>query len=260
MPERTNKRSVTHSLHEGDPIGRGKTEPSWPPRIQVAGVSSLEEALFCADAGVDSLGLTLELPTGVHDNLTNEKAREIIAHVPDHLITVVITYLTSATEASRLVKRVRANAVQFHGGISEPELRVFRSWNPGVRTIAPVTVRGPEARNIAERFKPPLWDAIILDSYDPLTRATGATGLTHDWRISAEIARRSHIPVILAGGLSPENVADAIRTVRPDGVDAHTGLEDPDGTRNMEKIGRFAAAARDAFPDHPRPVRDLPGR
>ncbi len=228
------------------------TEPYWPPRIQVAGVSSLDEALFCAQVGVDSVGFTLGLPDGPHDNLTRERAQAIIARLPGHLLPVVITYLTSATEASHLVACLRARAVQFHGGITEDELRLFRSMSPGVKTIGLVTVAGPGAASNAAQFKPPFWDAIILDSYDPRTGRTGATGRTHDWAISAEIARRSSLPIMLAGGLNPDNVADAIRTVRPDGVDAHTGLEDLDGTRNFDKIRRFARAARNALQEYRR--------
>ena len=235
------------STNNHRPSAFATAEPSWPPRIQVAGVSSLDEALFCAQVGVDSVGFTLELPDGAHDNLTTERAREIIARLPDPLLPVLITYLRSATDASRLVSRIRARAVQFHGGITENELRLFRSMNPGVKTIGLVTVTGPGAALHAGQFKPPLWDAVILDSCDPRTGRTGATGCTHDWEISAEIAKRSSVPVLLAGGLNPDNVAHAIRMVRPDGVDAHTGLEDPDGTRNLDKIRRFARVARNAL-------------
>ncbi len=99
----------------------------------------------------------------------------------------------------------------------------------------------------ATRFTPPLWDAIILDSRDAATGHIGATGLTHDWSISARIAQAASVPVILAGGLTPENVAEAIRVVRPAGVDAHTGLERSDGTRDFAKIEAFTRAALAAF-------------
>ncbi len=219
----------------------------WPPRIQVAGVSSLEEALSCRSVRVDALGFTLEVPGGVHDGLTRQRARHIIDRLPPDVLTVVITYLDIAEEAGRLVREVRGAAVQFHGGITEDELEAFRKECPGVRTIGCVTVAGEDAVQHAGRFRPPLWDAIILDSLDPLTGRKGATGLTHDWSVSAVIAKKSPLPVILAGGLTPENVAQAIRSVRPHGVDAHTGLENTDGTRNFDKIKSFAEAALEAF-------------
>lgn len=219
----------------------------WPPRVQVAGVTSLEEVVFCSRAGVDAVGFTLELPGGIHDGLTADKTRDIVLRMPANLMAVLITYLQTADEATRLARFINAHAVQFHGGIEEGESAAFRRRCPTMKTIARVTVHGQEAIRDAQCFTRPLWDAIILDSFDPNTGRQGATGLTHDWSISAAIVRRAEVPVILAGGLTPENVASAIGQVRPHGVDVHSGVENPDGSRNLEKIRRFARAARAAF-------------
>jgi phosphoribosylanthranilate isomerase len=213
----------------------------------VAGVSSLEEAHFCKMVGVDALGFTLELPGGVHDGLTREKAAAIVAAARTGIVPVAITYLDRGEEACHLAREVGAAALQFHGGISPEELRVFRQMCPGVFTIGRVTVSGRDAVSQAVQFCPPLWDALILDSFDPDTRRIGATGLTHDWSVSAEIVRRSQVPAILAGGLTPHNVAEAIRAVRPAGVDAHTGLEEADGSRSFPKIAAFARESLSAF-------------
>lgn len=213
----------------------------------MAGVSSVEEAIFCGEVGVAALGFTLELPTGLHDGLTAEMAQQIISLMPDHLMPVLITYVQTAETAVSLVRLIKAAAVQFHGGIKESELRAFRRVVPRVKTIGRVTIHGQHAIPDAERFTPALWDAIILDSFDPRTGRLGATGLTHDWSISSAVVRRARLPVILAGGLTPDNVAQAISQVRPAGVDVHTGVENPDGSRNFGKIRRFTHAAREAF-------------
>jgi len=219
----------------------------WPPGIQVAGVSTLAEALFCKSVGVDAIGFTLGLPDGPHDGLTPEKAGAIISQLPTGLLPLVITYLNSAEAACELAAVTQAAAAQFHGGISEKALVLFRRICPDVRTIGRVTVVGEESIEEAASFKPPLWDAIILDSLDPRTGRKGATGLTHDWLLSARIVKAASVPVILAGGLNSDNVAEAIGKVRPHGVDAHTGLEDDDGTRSFDKIKAFAKAAMEAF-------------
>jgi phosphoribosylanthranilate isomerase len=221
--------------------------PQWPPRVQAAGVSSLEEALFCVRVGIDALGFTLGLPDGVHDGLTETRAASIIRALPPGTLSVVITYEHRADEACSMVRDLRAHAIQFHGGISSHELSLFRSSCPHIRTIGRLTVSGREAVQAAGRFRTPDWDALILDSVDPSTGRVGATGIVHDWSVSAACVVAAEVPVILAGGLTPENVKEAVQTVKPAGVDAHTGLENPDGTRSFTKIAAFARAALEAF-------------
>jgi phosphoribosylanthranilate isomerase len=181
-----------------------------PPRIQVAGVSTLDEALFCGSVGVDSVGLTLGLPNGPHDGLTETKARAIAQGLGTDTQAVVITYIEKAREAADLMKYVGAHVVQFHAGMKETELRTFRELCPYVKTIACVNVTDESALERASQFFGPLWDALILDSADPQSGKRGATGKVHDWSISAKIVEQSPLPVILAGGLNPENVGQAI--------------------------------------------------
>lgn len=219
----------------------------WPPKVQIAGVSSLDEALFCRSVGVDAVGFTLSIPSGIHDGLTEGKARAIIERLPRDIVPVLITYIRRADRAGRLAREMRAQAVQFHGGIPADEVERFRAQCPDVKVVGVVTVSGERVLEQAAEFRPPLWDALLLDSYDPETGRIGATGITHDWFISARIVENSPVPVILAGGLNPGNVAEAISVARPHGVDAHTGVENPDGSRCFEKIRAFAAAALDAL-------------
>jgi len=220
---------------------------AWLPKVQVAGVSSLEEALFCCKVGVGALGFTLGLPDGIHDDLTADKARSIIQNLPKNVLPVLITYISKADHACGLARYIGAAAVQFHGGISTAELLAFRKACPETKTIGRVTVQDESALEAALGFRSPLWDAIILDSFDPGTGRLGATGISHDWSISARIVQVSALPLILAGGLNPDNVTEAVRIVRPHAVDAHTGLEEPDGTRSLAKIEAFTRAALKAF-------------
>lgn len=212
-------------------------------KVQIAGVSSLEEARALERMGVDALGFTLRLPTGIHDGLTEAKARSIVAALPPFVSCVVITYADNARDAVELCRYVGATALQLHGAFATADLELVRAALPHLKILRAVPINGPEsiakARELAKRV-----DALILDTYDPESGRHGATGKVHDWHISRQIVEASRIPVILAGGLTPENVREAIATVQPWAVDVHTGVERPDGHRDLEKMERFLRAAK----------------
>ncbi len=90
-------------------------------------------------------------------------------------------------------------------------------------------------------------DDYITDTYDPIRKTSGDTGKTHDWGISQRLVQLSNRPVILAGGLTPDNVRMAILQVKPAGVDCHTGVEDASGRKSREKVERFVAEAETGF-------------
>ena len=100
--------------------------------------------------------------------------------------------------------------------------------------------------SMVERFSDHV-DAFITDTHDPATGASGATGKTHDWRVSRRLVEISHRPVILAGGLDPQNVRRAILEVKPAGVDSHTGVEDDTGRKCRRKVEEFIAEAQAGF-------------
>jgi len=214
-------------------------------KVQIAGVSSIEEALVCEIAGADALGFTVRLPHGVHDGLTEDKARSIISSLPPFIASVAITYVDNAREAVDLCRFLGVTTLQLHGDFPTQELPLLRVGLPHLRIIRAMHVTGPESvdriRDVQRKV-----DAVILDTLDPHTGRLGATGRTHDWNVSRAIVLRSRVPIILAGGLNSENVADAIRTVGPWGVDVHTGVEYEDGRRNIEKIRAFVANAKAA--------------
>jgi phosphoribosylanthranilate isomerase len=216
-----------------------------PVRVQIAGVSSLEEALAAERAGADALGFTVRLPNGVHDGLTEVLARDIIAQLPPFITSVAITYVSTVRAAVDLCRNLGVTALQLHGEFPMGELRLVRAALPHLKIIRAVHVTGPEALAAARALERHV-DALILDTYDPVTGRHGATGKTHDWSISRELVASVRVPVILAGGLTPENVVDAVRTVAPGGIDVHTGVVNADGTRNLAKIHSFVIRAKGA--------------
>jgi len=211
--------------------------------IQIAGVSSFEDSARMISLGVDALGYTLRLPSGIHDGLTEEKARALIAQLPPFVPAVGITYITDAGEAIAFAQYMGIHTMQLHARVEEGMMRELKHALPYLKVIKSVNVVNEASIDEALEHAQEA-DALILDTYDPVTHRHGATGKTHDWAISAEIVRRCAKPVILAGGLTPDNVAEAISRVRPWGVDVHTGVEHPDGTKDWDKVRAFVQRVR----------------
>ena len=214
-------------------------------RTQIAGISNLTDALAVERAGADSIGFTIGLPTGPHNGLTAEGAAVIIRALPPLIVPLVITYYDTAAAVVPLCNQLGVTTVQLHGGAAPKEIAAMRAALPGLKVILAVSVTGTDAIVRAQRLAAAA-DALILDTYDPATGRHGATGKTHDWQLSRRIVAAVPKPVILAGGLNPHNVADAIRTVRPWAVDVHTGVERPDGSTDHDLVRAFVSAARSA--------------
>ena len=187
---------------------------------------------------------------GYHrEDLGVEDAASIVASLGAQCRFFLITYLNRAEDVLALCGKLEVDMVQLHGAIDLSELEQLRAHAPQFRIIKSLVVRDDNREALradVDRFSGTV-DAFITDTFDPKTGATGATGKTHDWSVSAELVELSPVPVILAGGLNAENVGDAIAHVRPAGVDVHTGIEGADGRKRRDETERFVAAARDAF-------------
>lgn len=216
--------------------------------IQVAGVIDRAEAQLLIDSGVRYLGFPLRLPVNAED-LGEEAAAELIAEFPPGVKGVLITYLDRADEVLAFCRKLGVGVVQLHGPIAVAELAgLKRAW-PELVVIKSLIVRGDnlDELKILIAESAPYVDAYITDSFDPQSGAEGATGKTHDWTIDRTLVEQSPKPVILAGGLNADNVRQAIRTVRPFGVDVHTGIEGADGRKDAALVRRFVAEAKAGF-------------
>ena len=222
----------------------------FPPRIQIAGIRNQQEAQMLLDEGVDDLGFPLG-PGVVQEDISETEAAEIISTLASEVSGVLITYLNQAQEIFEFCRRLGSGKVQLHGDISTPEAAKLKSLAPHLFVMKSLVVR-PEGAStqILERQMTeltPFIDAFITDTYDPATGQKGATGKVHDWKVSQHLVAISSRPIILAGGLNPENVAEAIRQVKPAAVDSHTGVEAIDGSKDREKVRAFVDRAREAF-------------
>ncbi len=215
--------------------------------IQVAGIADAADLRAAVEGGATHVGFPLRLP--VHAEDCNERAAaELAAALPPAVEAVLITYLERADEIAALAHAIGARTVQLHGEPARDEIVELRRLAPELALWKSLVIGAAPEAMLAERVArlAPLVDAFVTDTFDPASGARGATGRTHDWGVSARLAARSPRPLILAGGLTPGNVAAAVAAVRPAGVDAHTGVEDAAGRKSLDRVRAFASAARAA--------------
>lgn len=200
-----------------------------------------------AACGVDFVGLPLVLAHHRED-CSVEEAGRIVAALARRAESVLITYLTDPEAILGLAAALGVGWVQLHAEIPPAGVARLRERAPSLGLAKSLVVRGERAplERAVDAYAP--WvDAYLTDSFDPESGAEGATGHTHDWSISRALAARAPHPLVLAGGLTPENVREAIRVVRPAAVDAHTGVEGADGRKDPARVRRFVAEARAGF-------------
>jgi phosphoribosylanthranilate isomerase len=216
--------------------------------IQIAGVSDVDEADLLMQCGIRYLGFPLRLPVNKED-LSEAAAAAIIRTLQPPSYGVAITYQDNAEDIVEFMDYLGASLVQLHGDIASHELTKLKRLRPHLTIIKSLVIGSRLYDELVETMHrlDAFVDAYITDTFDPSTGASGATGKLHDWRVSRRLVELATKPVILAGGLTPENVREAIRRVAPAGVDVHTGVEDAAGHKDPAKVRRFAAEARAGF-------------
>ncbi len=196
--------------------------------LKVCCIQNIAEALSCIERQVHMIGFVSAMPTGFR-LLTDLQIKDIISQLPPSETLSVL--LSSRTSAAGLVDHIRytgAQALQIVDELSQDVLRQVREQLPELKIIQVIHVTSPKDIEKAQSIES-LVDYILLDSgkQQGNPKALGGTGLTHDWSISAELVRSLSKPVMLAGGLKLQNIAEAIDTVGPAGIDICTGLRDP---------------------------------
>jgi phosphoribosylanthranilate isomerase len=218
--------------------------------FKICCMQSTAEADAAIAAGALAIGLVAKMPNGPGP-IDDEAIAKIAAHVHGaHGARVWTTLLTSRIDEEAIADHVAYTAVNTVQIVDRPSPKTYahlRRAHPSLRIIQVVHVEDEGAIDEARRAGETV-DAILLDSGKPSApvRTLGGTGDLHDWSISRRVVETCGRPVFLAGGLNPENVADAVAAVRPFGVDICSGLRDRDRAYalNSGKLERFAATLR----------------
>lgn len=215
--------------------------------IQVAGVKDLKEAELLMELGVDDIAFPLG-PEVKDEDLSEWDAKRVIEHILPPHSSVLITYLTHHESILSVAKKLRVQKIQLHGTVSKSSLINLREKWEGKLIKSVIIGEKPMHSQIKDiRSWEPYVDFFLTDTYDPITGRWGATGKTHDWKESRELVKLTKRGVILAGGLNAKNVGSAILSVRPFGVDVHTGVEAKDGRKDKNTLKEFVKVSRNAF-------------
>lgn len=210
-------------------------------RVKICGMTNLADAEMTVFYGADALGFLIGLDYPSDDEVDAATAAKIIDNLPPFVSSVLVTHRTDAAWIEETCREIGCSTIQLHGDFPLEEIPALRRVVPSMRVVKAIHVIDASAVGLA--LAAARWaDAVVLDSRTA-TRI-GGTGTTHDWSISARIVKEVGKPVVLAGGLNPENVRQAIATVWPFAVDVNSGVESLDGSKSPEKIKSFISLAK----------------
>ncbi len=215
------------------------------PRVKICCIGSIDEASLAVDCGASALGLVSLMPSGP-GVIGDELIAEIAARVPPGIGTFLLTSRQSVGAIVEQQRFCRTNTIQICDHVLEGTHRELKNALPGISVVQVVHVTGPESIEEAERVSQHV-DAILLDSGNQklAVKELGGTGRTHDWALSRAIRERIRVPLFLAGGLTPENVQQAIEEVGPYGLDVCSGVR-TDGKLDAGKLKRFFSVVMSA--------------
>lgn len=200
-------------------------------RVKICGITRVEDALAAAAAGADAIGLVFYAKSPRAVDI--EQAREILAALPPFVTSVGLFVDAERSELERILASVPLDLLQFHGDESVQQCEAFgRPYIKALRVKAGDDIAAQVACYHSAQ-------GILLDAY--VEGVPGGTGEAFDWSLIPQALSK---PLILAGGLRPDNVAEAVSRVRPYAVDVSGGVEASKGVKDVEKVGAFIRAAR----------------
>lgn len=209
-------------------------------RVKICGITSVEDALAAIDAGADALGLVFYKPSPRY--VEPDMAADIIARVPAFVTTMGLFVDASKDEISSVLLKAPFDFIQFHGDESVSQCE--SSGRPYIKALRVGNeeggLYGQALRNRMNEYKSAR--GLLLDTYQK--GIPGGTGERFDWDQVPEPGPDDNQYIVLAGGLTPENVAEAVKSVRPYAVDVSGGVESAPGRKDADRIRAFLDAVR----------------
>jgi len=212
--------------------------------VKICGITSKEDAMLCTSLGADFIGNIVEIANSPR-SISVKKSAEIISSLPASASGVIVIANKDIDFILNAVSKIKPHAVQLHGNEDLDFIRnlknVFGKNKIAARIIKTIHVGDKEESIKKAKIFAVHCDALLLDTS---TQKLGGSGVKHDWGISKEIVKKLKKPVILAGGLTPENVEEAIKIVKPHAADVSSGVEKAPGKKDPEKVRKFIERAK----------------
>lgn len=211
-------------------------------KVKICGIKTEKDLQIAIDAGADAVGFITDVPVESPRKINLAEASRLIRKVPVFVTSVLVIMPENAEHAIKMINIAKPTAVQIH--IALPLQDLVKIRETGVKIIKTIPVTQYADTEILLKLIHELSgivDAVLLDT--ALEGKSGGTGIPHNWELSSEVVRRAAMPVILAGGLKPGNVKEAVRCVRPYAVDTASGVE-TNGQKDEKKIIEFIDSVR----------------
>lgn len=214
-------------------------------RVKICCINNFHEAQMAMQVGASALGLVGHMPSGP-GVIPDAQIFTIARHTPPPVATFLLTSESRAADIVAHHRKVHTSTIQIVDVLAEGTYHDIRAALPSVKLVQVVHVVGDTALQQAQHVAP-FVDALLLDSGNPhlTVKQLGGTGRVHNWQVSRQIVDAVPVPVFLAGGLHPDNVAEAIATVRPFGLDVCSGVRSQ-GQLDSAKLTAFMAAVQAA--------------
>lgn len=214
-------------------------------RVKICGLQTEKDVETAANAGVDAAGFLVGQKHVSRDFILPGTARRLASFLPPLITPVLVTHYTDPDEVIELIDLTGIPTVQLHGGTTPEELAYLKDMaGDDVKFLVAIHVLNDDTIEPAMESFENLADGFILDSCNKKEGRVGGTGLTHNWKMSNLLIQKTGKKVLLAGGLHPGNVQEAIRTAVPYGVDANSRLKNPDGSLNKLLAEEFVKNAK----------------
>jgi len=202
-------------------------------RVKICGITSRNDLELAVRAGADAIGLIVDVDVETSREIDPDLAVKLARATPPLVTTVLVTMPDTPETTVELASRIQPDVVQIHGASTPGDLAYLSANLDGdvIKAVSP---------GEAETYET-VADALLVDSLDET--GAGGTGKTHDWDRTRELVEKLSAPVVLAGGLTPENVAEAVETVRPFAVDVASGVEAKAGRKDADAVASFVRRA-----------------